>query len=82
VASTVALERNNTFPSLLMPALKALRKICHPYKECKPVELLPTDCKREMEKTQTKHKIALNCVGLYLKDSDLVFPNLFILTKA
>lgn len=65
-----------------MPTLKALRKIHHPYKECKSVELLSTDCRRDMERTQTKHKIAFNCVGLYLKGSDFVFLNPFSLTKA
>lgn len=36
---------------------------------------------REMERTQPKHKIAFNCVGFYLKESDFMFPNSFSLTK-
>lgn len=82
MAATVALERNNTFLKLINAYTEGIEKNTPSIQRCKSVELLSTDCRRDMERTQTKHKIAFNCVGLYLKGSDFVFLNPFSLTKA
>ena len=80
MAATVALERNNTFLKLINAYTEGIEKNTPSIQRIKSVELLSTDCRRDMERTQTKHKIAF--VWDFIWRALILFLNPFSLTNA